>query len=96
MATTFETPPTGSPARQMIDTTENNEMGPNRIDYANPTVSDTYYVLQHSADGSYEVWDCDAFGPWSVAAGPFTGDDGYQRARNAYRALHSPSAGLLR
>jgi hypothetical protein len=49
---------------------------------ANPTDSQTWTVLQHR-DGGREVWDCEAFWPWSLVAGPFTGPAGYAQACDA-------------
>jgi hypothetical protein len=53
---------------------------------ANPTDSDTWTVLEHERGGR-EVWDCEAFGPWELVAGPFTGPTGYALACDALRRL---------
>ncbi len=60
----------------------------------NPTDSDTYTVLEHER-GGLEVWDCEAFGPWKLVAGPFTGPSGYAEACAAlanYRTLTVPGS----
>lgn len=54
----------------------------------NPTGSSVWTVLEHE-HGGLEVWDCEAFGPWKLMAGPFTGDAGYAQACEAYRSLNS-------
>ena len=54
---------------------------------ANPTESDMYTVLWHPGDGRMEVWDCEAFGPWSLAAGPYYGETAYAEACAAYQAI---------
>lgn len=50
---------------------------------ANPTNSKVWTVLEHR-DGGLEVWDCEAFGPWRLVAGPF---DSYVEASHEYRKL---------
>ncbi len=52
----------------------------------NPTDGEVWTVLEHERGGR-EVWDCGAFGPWSLVAGPFVGSTGYARACAALRDL---------
>lgn len=58
----------------------------------NPTDSDIYTVLEHR-HGGLEVWDCEAFGPWKLVAGPFTGETAYAEASAAYKLLAGESGG---
>ncbi|HVH53222.1 MAG TPA: hypothetical protein VNA32_03735 [Actinomycetota bacterium] len=45
-----------------------------------------YTVLEHE-QGGLEIWDCEAFGPWKLVAGPFAGPEGRAQASAAYRLL---------
>lgn len=56
----------------------------------NPTDSDTWTVLEHERGGR-EVWDCVAFGPWKLVAGPFTGPTGYALACDALATSRRPA-----